>query len=545
MKNGMNARWTKSWWHFEICVIILNRMGKIAKYLNQLIVGNVFDAPEILEDYATDGSALRVKPKFVAFPESTEDIQKLMRFFDQLASQDIKVAVTVRGNGRGEGGESLTNGIIISTEKLNKMLEIDPRERLVHVQSGITLKELNTALSTVGLTIPIDGHDDDTIGGLISNCPVDTSARKYGGIANYVEKLEVVLANGDCIQTGRLKKYAIAKKAVEKTSEGKLYQRLSKLAHDNNDFIKSLSDDEHSMAGYPMLRKAFRRETLDMMPLFFGAQGTLGIISEIILRAIPLRKQPSRVVATFREIGPAVRFMDFCLSMKPRRLDVFDLKIIQDARESGKNLDGVIRKLENGFVVYANFDERGAACLRKIEGAKTNFPRTAKFILESPETIVTIEEFENSLAGYLGFVRNGERVPILTDFYLPARNLGTFLDDLVVLGDKLGLDLALYGSYANSIYNLRPKFKLDDPEFNKKAATFLKAGAYIIDRQDGELAGGGPEGRLKAIVTNAEMKEDAKNVYTTLKEIFDSSGILNPDVKLGATSKFTLTHFRK
>ena len=195
--------------------------------------------------------------------------------------------------------------------------------------------------------------------------------------------------------------------------------------------------------------------------------------------------------------------------------------------------------------MYANFDERGAACLRKIEGAKTNFPRTAKFLLESPETIVTIEEFENSLAGYLGFVRNGERVPILTDFYLPARNLGTFLDDLVVLGDKLGLDLALYGSYANSIYNLRPKFKLDDPEFNKKAATFLKAGAYIIDRQDGELAGGGPEGRLKAIVTNAEMKEDAKNVYTTLKEIFDSSGILNPDVKLGATSKFTLTHFRK
>ena len=104
-------------------------MGKIAKYLNQLTVGNVFDNLEILENYSTDHSALKIKPKFVAFPESTADIQKLMRFFNQLATKDIKVAVTARGSGLDEGGADLTNGIVISTEKLNKLLEIDPRER--------------------------------------------------------------------------------------------------------------------------------------------------------------------------------------------------------------------------------------------------------------------------------------------------------------------------------------------------------------------------------------------------------------------------------
>ena len=60
-------------------------MGKITKYLNQLTVGNVFDTPDILEEYSTDRSVLKVKPKFVAFPESTEDVRKLMRFFNQLA----------------------------------------------------------------------------------------------------------------------------------------------------------------------------------------------------------------------------------------------------------------------------------------------------------------------------------------------------------------------------------------------------------------------------------------------------------------------------
>ena len=82
-------------------------MSKITKYLNQLIIGNVFDTPEILEAYSTDGSALKIKPKFVAFPESTEDIRKLVRFFNQIAAKNIPVSINVRGSGLDEGGADL------------------------------------------------------------------------------------------------------------------------------------------------------------------------------------------------------------------------------------------------------------------------------------------------------------------------------------------------------------------------------------------------------------------------------------------------------
>ena len=109
-----------------------------------------------------------------------------MRFFNQIAAKEIPVAVTARGSGLDEGGADLSSGLVISTKKLNRLLEIDPRERLVRVQSGMTLKELNTALSVSGLTIPISGHDEETIGGLISNAPIDDNAGKYGGISNFV-----------------------------------------------------------------------------------------------------------------------------------------------------------------------------------------------------------------------------------------------------------------------------------------------------------------------------------------------------------------------
>lgn len=519
-------------------------MGKITKYLNQLIVGNVFDAPEILEAYATDRSVLKIKPKFVAFPESTEDIRKLMRFFNQIAAKEIPVSVTARGSGLDEGGADLGGGLIVSTEKLNKLLEIDPRERLVRVQAGITLKELNTALSVSGLTIPVGGHDDETIGGLISNAPVDKFYGKYSGISNYVERLEVVLANGECLQTARLKKYAVAKKAVEKSLEGDIYRKISKVLKENEDYIRNMSREKLGLTGYPGITKASRRETLDLKPLFFGAQGTLGIISEVILKAVPLKKKPIRIIATFKEIKPAIEFAKNVSKMKPREINIYDLGIIRKARETGKNLDGVIRKLEDGFVVFTSFDEWLIYNPKKFEGLKGLAPRSTRFIIESAEHRRTLNEFENSLSSYLRTSKEAERVPILTDFYIPASNLEYFLKDLSVLGEKLDLELELYGSFMTSIYNLRPAFKLDDEEFSRKVATFLKAGAYIINRQDGLLTGGSPEGRLKAVVTNTEIRELDKKIYEDIKKIFDQNGILNPDVKLGASSKFTLTHFR-
>lgn len=264
----------------------------------------------------------------------------------------------------------------------------------------------------------------------------------------------------------------------------------------------------------------------------------------MILRAVPLKRRPARVLATFKELEPAIRYMEALKPLRPREINIYDLKIVQEARETGKNLDGVIRKLEDGFVVFASFDERANYYLKKIVNMENDFPRTTKYIYESENSKTVLNEFQNSLANYLSFVKDGERVPILTDFYLPSVNIEKFMKDLEVLGEKLELDLALFGSFSSSIYSLRPKFDLEDKDFNKKAATFLKAGAYIINRQGGVLTGGAPEGRLKAVVTNSEMKEPEKDLYQDIKKLFDRNNILNPDVKLGSSSKFTLTHFR-
>ena len=519
-------------------------MGKITKYLNQLTTGGVFDGQDILEAYSTDRSILKIKPKFVAFPESTEDIQKLMKFFNQIAVKNIPVSVTPRGSGLDEGGADLTSGLVISTEKLNKMLEIDTRDRLVRVQAGITLKELNTALSVSGLTIPIGGHDSETIGGLIANCTHDSYQGKYGGIQNFVERVEMVLSNGECLQTMRYRKYALAKKAAEKTFEGSVYRKIAKLLKEEDKFLREFDVQKTGLAGYPNIIRVPRRETVNLMPLVFGSQGTLGVISEVILKAMPLREKITRVVATFRELSAAIKFMDDVKALKPREIKLYDLKIIQTINKNSKNLDGVFKKIDDGFAVFMTFDERRSFAMRKLERLREGLPRSVKFIFDKPENQLALSEFENAIPNYLNNVKSGERIPILTDFYVPSVNLENFVKDLTVLSEKLNLELALFGSYSTGIYSLRPVFEFGADDFNKKIATFLRAGAYVIQRQGGTLTGGTPEGRLKAVVSNNEMLGSAMEMYSEIKRIFDPNNVLNPDVKLGAESRFTLTHLR-
>lgn len=519
-------------------------MGKIARYLNQLIVGNVFDSPEIIEAYSTDRSALKIKPRAVAFPESTDDVQRLMRFCYQLAAKDIKIPVAVRGSGLDEMGGDLTNGLVISTEKLNHLLESDRRERLVRVQAGITLKELNTALSVNGLAVPIGGHELETIGGLISNCPVDDFSGKYGGIMNYVERLEVVLPNGDCLQTSRLNKHSVAHKAHEKTLEGEIYRKLPKLLKDNEKVLAEIKEDKFKKHGYSNIKRVGHKNSINLLPLFFGAEGTLGVISEVILRATPINRQYGRVAATFTDLKIAQKFLDMLKPLHPCELNLYDVRMIKTVEEMGKRVNEITKKMDEGFVVLARFDSKSKAYVRRINSIVKLLPKTSRILIDTNRTMVAIDELENSLTSYIYYAKDGERVPLLTDFYVPGDKLEAFLEDIKVVEEKLGLELALFGSYLNNIYSLRPKFSINDEEFNKKATAFLRAGSFVVERSKGAVVAGGPEGRVKSIITNTKMSAEEKKLYEDIKNIFDRYGIISPDIKTGTDARFTMNHFR-
>ena len=90
-------------------------MNKIAKYINQHIIGNVFDSPSILEKYSTDRSALKITPRMVAIPENTSDVRRIVRFVNQLSKKSVHLPISVRGSGLDKTGADLGTGLVLST----------------------------------------------------------------------------------------------------------------------------------------------------------------------------------------------------------------------------------------------------------------------------------------------------------------------------------------------------------------------------------------------------------------------------------------------
>ena len=228
-------------------------MNKITKYLNQHINGQVFDRPSILRAYSRDKSVIEVTPRLVALPADTDDIEFLVKFSSDLSDKGFNLPITVRGAGNSKTGACLGEGMIISTERLNKIEEVDEHGKLVRVQAGVTLEKLNAVLAAYNLNLPIRANEKETIGGLISTFPTDPYAKKYGSIFYFVDRLELVLSNGSLVQTVSFTKNGLKMAEKRPELEGKIYHELNNLIVENADVIENLKSSDHSRAGYNMI----------------------------------------------------------------------------------------------------------------------------------------------------------------------------------------------------------------------------------------------------------------------------------------------------
>ncbi len=518
-------------------------MSELAKYLNRHIVGNVFGRSAIRELYATDHSILHITPRIVALPENTDDIRKLVRFSNQLAEKGFQLPVTVRGTGLDKTGAAIGEGMIVSIEKLNNIEEIDPRSRLVRTRPGITLNELNTALGIEGLCLPIVADPNLTIGGLIANCTTDDAANRYGGIFHYVERAEVVLSNGDIVQMLPRGARSVSSKMNRDTFEGELYRGIDRIYTEHSNIINQLMQRQFNPAGYAAITLTKRGRTTDLLPLMFASQGTLGIITDVILRLEVLPNPPRRIMIAFHDHRAAMRFLSFAKTLDPVILNLYDLRIAEMASEHGKKSKFFRSKIGSGLLVIVGFDDTSHKTSRKVRKSIEALPKGTYAVTESNDNTVDFQEFYSTLTSFLNDVPEGERTPVVDDFYIPDVHLGEFLEKLKELETTLKLDLPLYGSYATNNFNVRPDIDLTSTEGRETTLNFLRHFGRIVNTCSGSLTGGTPEGRVKAIAMPAFSPEE-RSLYLDIKKTFDPNNILNPGVKLGTDLYDVVRHLR-
>lgn len=517
-------------------------VNKLAVYLNGHLSGNVFDKDSILEAYSTDRSLIKVKPRLVAIPETTADIRKIVRFASQLSEKKCALPVSVRGSGLCKTGADLSSGIVISTEKLTHVRELDAHDRLVHVQAGITLGKLNAVLAPHGLTLPIHADPRETIGALIANAPRDAYSQRYGGIMNYVDRAEIVLSNGELIQTSRLNPAKLAFKQSQKTFEGEVYEKLDSLLDKTPDVNNT---SEFNRIGYPALKHIRRNHDhiFDLLPAFFGSEGSLGVITEVILRLQVLPPRAHRLFAVFSDIKLAHNFMEQAAKLAPLSIELFDTKIFKIAEEYGKKPDLLTRKFDDGFVVLVSFNDKPRKSRRKVKKCVNLLPKSAYVVSETLKNSADFDDFATSLSNYLNS-GSVERPNLLHDFFIPSDHLEDFLKDLTPLAKTHKKHLELYGCYSTGVYSLRPEFDLKKVDERRTALKLLRDFNELVTRHGGSLSGGLPEGRLKSLVIYPELSKDELAIYQEVKKIFDKNHIFSPNIKTDYDIQDTVKHLR-
>lgn len=522
------------------------KLNKITKYLNQHINGQVFDRPSILKAYSRDKSVIEVTPRLVAIPYDTDDIQFLLRFSNDIAEKNFKLPVTVRGNGQSKTGACLGNGMIISMEKLNKVQEVDEHDRLVRVQAGVTLEKLNAVLAAYNLCLPIKANEKETIGGLISTFPTDPYAKKYGSIFYFVDRLEIALSNGELIQTVSYTKNGLKNAEKSDKLEGEIYRSLESLIDENGDIIDGLSDTTRSRAGYSMITHVKNKDqkTFDLMPLFFGAEGTLGVITEVILRVEPIPRHGKRILATFPTIEKANEYMKQVSKLDPATLEVFDARIFAIAAKHGKNL-GLLEPIpESGYYVLVSFNDNFLTANKKLRQALGIGANAATITAENDINSDDFKDIYTLVDCYLNDENSMERPSLVDEFYMDSEAIVKFVDKIKLVEKALNQDLPIFGSYATSIYTVRPNFDLAEIAERKRAMQFLRFFGKIVKECGGSFAGGRSEGRVKGLISTTELGSREKEFYTKVKKAFDPNGFMNPETKLGATFADVVRHLR-
>ncbi|MDD5449105.1 MAG: FAD-binding oxidoreductase [Candidatus Omnitrophica bacterium] len=232
--------------------------GLIKKLQGIAGIQNVIFENEKLQDYSHDEfplPAIKNLPLLAVKPRTADDISQILK----LANKE-KIPVTPRGGGTGLCGGCVPakGGIVILFDNLNKVLEVDNRNFMVTSEAGVMLKDLYVVIEKEGLFFPPHpGDETATVGGVIATNAGGSRAVKHGTIRNFTRGLEVVLPGGGIIKIG-----------------GK--------------FIKNSSG-------------------LNLLNLFIGSEGTLGVITKAIIGLLPMPKETGCLVVSYEKIADAIK----------------------------------------------------------------------------------------------------------------------------------------------------------------------------------------------------------------------------------------------
>ena len=522
-------------------------MNKVAHYLQEHLIGEVFTSPDTRSYFATDGSIMRVVPSLVVYPRNENDMRKTARFTWQLAERGRVIPITARGMGTDVGGAAIGSGIsLVFPAHMHKILELDPKSGIVAVQPGANFGKMQQTLHTHGRFVPVfpQSVEYTSVGGAVANNCSGERSGKYGSARDYVKGLRVVLANGELIETGRITKRELSKKIGLASLEGEIYRAIDTLIEDNKDVIKNMPPlPKINSAGYALADVKRKDGSFDLTPLIVGSQGTLALISEIVFDSEAYNPETSVMTATFSTRASALEAAAELAKMSdgPAVIDFIDKHLLEEIyRVNPQLLKEVIETPLPEMMLYVEFDDdstrqqkRLAKKARKIIEKHNGFLAIAN----EEHDIDRLKAVRDSGATMWTHVEGSARgLPIIDDAVVPPAQLLAFLGGIDEMMQRYNqLVYAVSGSALSGVVHVLPHLDMSQIGDRQKVFRFIDEFYTLVISLGGSISADHGDGRIRGSLLVNQYGEKIVDLFEQVKKSFDPYGILNPGVKIGIT----------
>lgn len=445
------------------------------------IVGEnfVFADEESLQYYGHDETErLQFNPEVVVKPRTTEEISAIMK----MCNRDL-IPVTPRGAGTGLSGGALPHlgGVLISCERMNSIIEIDERNLQVTTEPGVITEILMNAVKEKGLFYPPDPSSRGScfIGGNIAENSGGPKAVKYGVVKDYVLNLEVVLPNGEIIWTGA---------NVLKNSTG-----------------------------------------YNLTQLMVGSEGTLGFVTKIVLRLIPLPKYDLLMLVPFTNLEKASEAVSaiFRAGFTPSGLELVEIDALQIV---SKMVDShavpvsddiaahlIVEVDGNDLDVLMKDMEAIAELMVQYEGGEVFFADDANQKAELWKLRRRVAEAVKS-AGYT----------IEEDTVVPRAELPKLIKGVKELGKQYGFHAVCYGHAGDGNLHIRinhPTIK--NSHGSEEMTNALRALFQLVKSLGGTVSGEHGIGLIQKPYMDIVFNNANIHLMRAIKKAFDPNNILN------------------
>ena len=450
-------------------------MAQIQKLVEIVGEKNFTDQLEELVPYSYDASINVHRPDGVVWPESTEQVAAIVKL-----ANEHRIPLVPRGAGTSLSGGviPIKGGVIIDLSRMNNILEISIENRYARVQAGVVCDDLNRALAKHGFTFPPDPASStvSTIGGNVATNAGGIKGAKYGTTRDYVLGLQVVLPSGEVMRTG--------------------------------------SYTMKCVSGY------------DLAKLFVGAEGTLGVITEVTLKINPLPRHAMTAIATYAKLEDAGKaiFQTMSSGVLPSVMEILDKVTLKSINENTDlhlpEAEALILTETDGYTM----EEVEAQMEVVLRILKQNNPSLVKTAKEEKDRLDLWNARKSSYAT-LARISNSF---VLDDVTVPIARVPELLVGIQEISQRHGLVVATYGHAGDG--NLHPQILYDeyDPAQVEKMEKVEGDLFRLAISLNGTLTGEHGIGLSKANYMTLEHDPVEMAVMKQIKKTLDPNNIMNP-----------------